>query len=106
MTCIANDYAYEDVFARQVEALAAPGDFVVAFSTSGRSANVVGGLAAARARGATTVLFTGADSGPAGEHADVSSGAVDNDRADPGDARAPAPHRQRGASIPWAAAEG
>ena len=71
MTCIANDYAYDDVFARQVEALAAPGDFVVAFSTSGRSANVVGGLAAARARGATTVLFTGADSGPAGEHADV-----------------------------------
>jgi D-sedoheptulose 7-phosphate isomerase len=71
MTCIANDYAYDDVFARQVEALAGAGDFVVAFSTSGRSANVVNGLAAARSRGATTVLFTGADSGPAGEHADV-----------------------------------
>ena len=71
MTCIANDYGYEDVFARQVEALAVPGDVVVAFSTSGRSANVVAGLQAARAAGATTVLFAGADGGPAAAHADV-----------------------------------
>lgn len=70
-TCIANDYGYEDVFARQVDALAVPGDVVVAFSTSGRSANVVAGLQAARAAGATTVLFTGSDGGPAASHADV-----------------------------------
>lgn len=71
VTCIANDYAYEAVFARQVEALAGRGDLVVAFSTSGRSANVVEGLAAARRTGATTVLFGGGDGGPAREHADL-----------------------------------
>lgn len=63
-TCIANDYAFEDVFSRQVEALAKPGDVVVAFTTSGRSANVVNGLTAARANGATTLLFAGGDGGP------------------------------------------
>ena len=80
LTCIANDYAYDDVFARQVAALARPGDVVVAFTTSGRSPNVVAGLAAARERGATTVLFGGGDGGPAREHADhvllVPSGAT------------------------------
>lgn len=70
MTCIANDYSYEDVFRRQVEALARPGDVVVAFTTSGRSPNVVAGLAAAQARGATTLLFAGGDGGPARVHAD------------------------------------
>ena len=63
-TCIANDYAFEEVFSRQVEALARPGDVVAAFTTSGRSANVIGGLTAARARGATTLLFAGGDGGP------------------------------------------
>ena len=63
-TCIANDYAFEEVFSRQVEALARPGDVVVAFTTSGRSANVVNGLTAARAKGATTLLFAGGDGGP------------------------------------------
>lgn len=73
LTCIANDYAYEDVFARQVEALARPGDVVAAFSTSGTSENVVRGLAAARRAGATTILFGGGTSGggPAAEHADL-----------------------------------
>ena len=62
-TCIANDYSFEDVFSRQVEALARPGDVVAAFTTSGRSANIVKGLAAARANGATTLLFAGGDGG-------------------------------------------
>ncbi len=70
LTCIANDYAFEEVFARQVEAFVRPGDVVVGFSTSGRSPNVVRGLAAARAAGATTVLFAGGDGAPAREHAD------------------------------------
>lgn len=70
MTCIANDYTYDDVFARQVMALAGPRDTVAAFTTSGRSANVVAGLAAARERGAHTVLFAGGDGGPARAHAD------------------------------------
>lgn len=70
MTCIANDYAYDDVFARQVTALARSGDVVAAFTTSGASPNVVSALAAARRRGATTVLFGGGDGGACLEHAD------------------------------------
>jgi D-sedoheptulose 7-phosphate isomerase len=70
MTCIANDFAYDDVFSRQVTALARPGDVVAAFTTSGKSANVVSALAAAHDRGATTVLFGGGDGGQALTHAD------------------------------------
>lgn len=70
LTCIANDFTFEDVFSRQVTGLARAGDMVAGFSTSGRSENVVRGLAAARERGATTVLFGGGDGGPAGDHAD------------------------------------
>ena len=70
MTCIANDFSFDDVFARQVEAFVRPGDVVVAFTTSGRSPNVVRGLAAAREAGATTVLFGGGDGAPASAHAD------------------------------------
>jgi len=58
-TCIANDYGYDDVFSRQVTALARAGDMVIGFSTSGTSPSVVAGLVAARAAGALTVLFTG-----------------------------------------------
>jgi D-sedoheptulose 7-phosphate isomerase len=71
VTCIANDFSYDDLFARQVEALAADRDVVVGISTSGRSENVVRGLRAARQAGATAVAWTGADPGPAGEAADV-----------------------------------
>jgi D-sedoheptulose 7-phosphate isomerase len=67
LTCIANDYSYEEVFERQVRGFVCEGDVVVGFSTSGRSPNVVRGLAAARELGATTVLFTGAAGGEA-EH--------------------------------------
>jgi D-sedoheptulose 7-phosphate isomerase len=70
MTCIANDYSYDDVFSRQVAALAKPGDVVAAFTTSGRSPNVVTALASARTNGATTLLFGGGDGGPARAHAD------------------------------------
>jgi D-sedoheptulose 7-phosphate isomerase len=72
-TCIGNDYAFDEVFSRQVTALAGPGDIVAAFTTSGRSPNVVAGLRAARAAGALTVLFTGhgdGDGGPAARYAD------------------------------------
>ncbi|MDR0416913.1 MAG: SIS domain-containing protein [Propionibacteriaceae bacterium] len=69
-TCIANDYSAEAVFARQVEALAKPGDVVCGFTTSGRSPNVVAALRAAQAKGAVTVLFAGAQAGLAGAYAD------------------------------------
>lgn len=70
MTCIANDYDYADIFSRQVQALARPGDVVAAFTTSGTSPNILSALAAAKANGATTVLFGGGDGGPAKAHAD------------------------------------
>ena len=59
LTSIANDAAYDDVFARQVEALGRPGDVLFALSTSGRSANVLAALSAGRRRGMVTVGFTG-----------------------------------------------
>jgi D-sedoheptulose 7-phosphate isomerase len=70
LTCIGNDYTFEDVFARQVSALARPGDVVAAFTTSGRSPNVVRGLAAAQEAGAKTVLFAAGSGGDAVRHAD------------------------------------
>lgn len=71
VTCIANDYDFDSVFARQIEALAGPRDVVIGFTTSGRSANVTGGLDAARRAGALAVLFSGGDGGAAKDHADV-----------------------------------
>ena len=59
LTCIANDYSYEEVFARQVEALVRKKDILWAFSTSGSSANVVAAAEAARKKGACVVAFTG-----------------------------------------------
>lgn len=71
LTCIANDYDFADVFARQVTALARPGDVVAGFTTSGSSPNVVTALVAARRAGATTLLFAGGDGGAAREHAEL-----------------------------------
>jgi D-sedoheptulose 7-phosphate isomerase len=70
LTCIANDYSFEEVFERQVRGLVRAGDMVVGFTTSGRSENVVRALAAAREAGAATVVFTGGDGTPASDHAD------------------------------------
>jgi D-sedoheptulose 7-phosphate isomerase len=63
LSAIANDYAYELVFARQVEAFGSAGDVAVALSTSGTSPNVVAGLRAAASRGMRTLAFTGASGG-------------------------------------------
>jgi D-sedoheptulose 7-phosphate isomerase len=70
LTCIANDYEFEDVFERQVRAFVRAGDVAIGFTTSGRSANVVRALAAAREAGAATVLFGGGAGAPAAGHAD------------------------------------
>ena len=59
VTAIGNDFGYETVFARQVQAVCRAGDVVVALSTSGRSPNVRAGLATAGERGCKTALFTG-----------------------------------------------
>jgi len=63
VTCIANDYGYTDVFARQIDALGCPGDVAIAISTSGRSPNVVKGVEVARRKGLVTVGWTGKDGG-------------------------------------------
>lgn len=63
LTAIGNDYGYDRVFARQIEALGQPGDVLFAISTSGRSPNVVAALRAGRERGMATVGFTGAGGG-------------------------------------------
>lgn len=60
LTALANDYDFTEVFARQVRAHVGPDDCVVGISTSGRSANVLAAMAAARQLGATTIAFTGA----------------------------------------------
>ena len=71
LTALSNDYCYEAVFSRQVEALAERGDVVWGISTSGNSKNVVEALRAARARGAWTIALTGQGGGALAEHADV-----------------------------------
>jgi D-sedoheptulose 7-phosphate isomerase len=59
LTCIGNDYSFERVFARQVEALVRPGDVLWAFSTSGTSPNVLAAAEEARRKGARVIAFTG-----------------------------------------------
>ena len=59
ITCIANDYSYEKVFSRQVEALVREGDILWAFSTSGTSANVIAAAESAKNKGANVIAFTG-----------------------------------------------
>ena len=59
ITSIANDYAYENIFSRQAEALVREGDILWAFSTSGTSANVIAAVEVARERGARVIAFTG-----------------------------------------------
>jgi D-sedoheptulose 7-phosphate isomerase len=66
LTAIANDYAWERVFARQVEALGRPGDVLLAISTSGNSKNVLEAIRAAQAQGLVVVALTGRDGGPMG----------------------------------------
>jgi len=59
LTCIGNDYDYESVFARQVEALVRPGDVLWGFSTSGSSPNVLKAAETAKRKGARVIAFTG-----------------------------------------------
>ncbi len=63
LTSIGNDYGFECIFARQIEALCAPGDVAVGISTSGNSPNVCAGLLKARELGAYTFAMTGASGG-------------------------------------------
>ncbi len=71
LTAIANDYGFEHVFARQLEGLVRQGDVACGITTSGESPNVVAGLRTARAKGATTIVFSGNGGGAAAREAEV-----------------------------------
>jgi D-sedoheptulose 7-phosphate isomerase len=70
LTCIGNDYGYDEVFARQIEGLGAAGDMLFCFTSSGNSVNVLRALATAKARGVQSVALLGKDGGPARGRAD------------------------------------
>lgn len=63
LTCAGNDFGFETVFSRQVEALGQAGDVLAVFTTSGNSANILRAVEAARAKGMITVAFLGKDGG-------------------------------------------
>lgn len=71
LTALANDYGYENVFRRQIEAIGKPGDTAIGLSTSGNSPNVLEGLAAARKGGLYTIGFTGETGGEMAERTEV-----------------------------------
>ncbi len=71
ITAIGNDYGYEHIFARQVQALGQPGDVLIAMSTSGRSKNLVLAMQAARAQNVKTIALTGTHPRDMGELADI-----------------------------------
>jgi D-sedoheptulose 7-phosphate isomerase len=70
VTAVGNDYGFDRVFARQIEALARPGDLALAITTSGVSPNLVAALMTARAIGVTTAALTGRDGGSVGAMVD------------------------------------
>ncbi|MGH9176417.1 MAG: D-sedoheptulose-7-phosphate isomerase [Vicinamibacterales bacterium] len=71
LTAAANDTGYEQVFARQIDAIGRTGDIALAISTSGTSSSVVRALGAANARGMVTIALTGRDGGDAGKLASI-----------------------------------
>ena len=71
VTGVGNDFGFDDLFARQVAALAAAGDVAIGITTSGSSENVVRGLRAAREAGALPVAWTGVEPGAAGAAAEI-----------------------------------
>ena len=70
LTAVANDYGYDAVFSRQVEALGNPGDILIGISTSGNSRNVIAAIEAAKLSGVTTIAFTGEGGGRMSQIAD------------------------------------
>ncbi|MCL2761090.1 MAG: D-sedoheptulose 7-phosphate isomerase [Desulfuromonadales bacterium] len=72
ITAIGNDYGFDEIFSRQVQALACKGDIVFGISTSGNSENVIKGLNAAQAAGAVTIALLGKDGGKIKDIAELS----------------------------------
>jgi D-sedoheptulose 7-phosphate isomerase len=80
VTCIANDFGFESLFERQVQAFAKKGDVAIGLTTSGRSQNVLRGLATARNDGAVTIAMTG-ESGLTGVLVDFTIASPSSDTA-------------------------
>lgn len=72
LTALANDYGYETVFARQIEALGQKNDVVIGLSTSGKAKNVISGIRQAKKMGLKTIALTGTDGGELAKLADIS----------------------------------
>ena len=71
LTAIGNDYGYDRVFSRQVEALGSPGDILVGISTSGSSKNIIAAFEVAKEKGMTCMALTGEKKGPLNEMGDL-----------------------------------
>ncbi len=71
LSCVANDFGFDQVFSRYVEALGRSGDLLLAISTSGHSANVLRAIDSARAQGMKVVALTGKDGGEMASRADI-----------------------------------
>jgi phosphoheptose isomerase len=71
LTSVANDYGFDRVFVRQIDALGRPGDVALGISTSGGSSNVLAAIDAARAKGLKTIALTGSDGGAVGRAAAI-----------------------------------
>ncbi len=71
LTCLTNDYSYDIVFSRQIEALGRSGDILIGISTSGKSPNVIKAFERAKEMGITTIAFTGNDGGTMASVADI-----------------------------------
>ena len=71
LTSVANDYEFDTIFARQVEAFGSPGDIALGITTSGNSPNVLAGLQKARQLGMKTIALTGPGGGKCADFADI-----------------------------------
>jgi D-sedoheptulose 7-phosphate isomerase len=71
ITCAANDFGYETIFSRQIEALGNPGDVLIVFTTSGNSANILRAIQQAKSQKLMTVAFLGKDGGKAKGSCDI-----------------------------------
>jgi len=82
LSCVGNDYGYEYVFSRYVEALGRPGDILLGISTSGNSANILNAISAAKELGMTCIGLTGKDGGKMKEVLDIEIRAPHSEFAD------------------------
>ena len=71
LSCVGNDFGYENVFSRYVEAVGSPGDALLGLSTSGKSQNILKAIEAAKAKGMKSIVLTGNDGGQMAGLADI-----------------------------------